>query len=187
MSLFTSADLAGNGNMVAGAGVLAANAAKSMGETVSLAASGDLTAIGQVATVVGNVALIGAGAAHAAKALQAATGPCGTAGGATAALPEGSFSIANWRGYPAYLSRPTGPFRLLEGSEYDAARAAANRANRAMHQADPALKGLQIHELHPLKCDVSPTDPLNKRALTPQLHAPATTWWNQLQREVDGR
>lgn len=105
----------------------------------------------------------------------------------TAAIPEGSFSIANWSGYPANLPKPTGPFRLLEGAEYDAARAAANQANRAMHQADPALRGSQLHEIQPVKFGGSPTDPLNKIPLTPQQHSPATTWWNQLQRNVEGR
>jgi|SRR5712664_1115798 len=68
-----------------------------------------------------------------------------------ATLPEGSFSIADWNGYPANVPRPSGPFRLLKGADYDAARAAANNANRAMHQADPSLNGLQIHEIHPVK------------------------------------
>jgi hypothetical protein len=41
-------------------------------------------------------------------------------------LPEGSFSISDWSGYPEGLPKPEGPFRLIEGSEYDAARKAAN-------------------------------------------------------------
>jgi hypothetical protein len=89
-------------------------------------------------------------------------------------------------GYPANLPKPTGPFRLLEGAEYDAARTAANQANRAMHQADTALRGLQLHEIQPVKFGGSPTDPLNKVPLTPQQHSPATTWWNQLQRSLEG-
>ncbi len=104
----------------------------------------------------------------------------------TTALKEGSFSIVDWSGYPANLPKPTGPFRLLEGAEYDAARAEANAANRAMHQADPSLNGLQLHEIQPVKFGGSPTDPLNKIPLTPQQHAPATTWWNQLQRNLEG-
>jgi hypothetical protein len=67
------------------------------------------------------------------------------------ALREGSFSIADWSGYPANVPKPTGPFNLLEGAEYDAARAEANAANRAMHQADPSLNGLQLHEIQPVK------------------------------------
>lgn len=100
------------------------------------------------------------------------------------ALREGSFSIADWSGYPANVPKPTGPFNLLEGAEYDAARAEANAANRAMHQADPSLNGLQLHEIQPVKFGGSPTDPLNKIPLTPQQHAPVTTWWNQLQRNI---
>ncbi len=30
---------------------------------------------------------------------------------------EGSFSVFNWKGYPAGGIKPTGPFRLLEGAE----------------------------------------------------------------------
>jgi len=100
------------------------------------------------------------------------------------ALREGSFSIADWSGYPANVPKPTGPFNLLEGAEYEAARAEANAANRAMHQADPSLNGLQLHEIQPVKFGGSPTDPLNKIPLTPQQHAPVTTWWNQLQRDI---
>ena len=104
-----------------------------------------------------------------------------------AAAPEGSFSIVDWSGYPANLPKPTGPFRLLEGAEYDAARAAANQANRVIHGADSALDGLQVHEIQPVKFGGSPTDPLSKIALTPQQHATVTTWWNQLQRDIEGR
>jgi hypothetical protein len=73
------------------------------------------------------------------------------AAGSATTIPEGSFSIIDRSGYPANLPKPTGPFRLLEGAEYDAARAAANQANLAMHQADPALRGLQIHEIQPVR------------------------------------
>ncbi len=102
----------------------------------------------------------------------------------SATLPEGSFSIADWVGYPANLPKPTGPFRLLEGAEYDVARGEANSANAAIHEADPSLNGLQLHEIQPVKFGGSPTDPLNKIPLTPQQHIPATTWWNQLLRDI---
>jgi RHS repeat-associated protein len=99
-------------------------------------------------------------------------------------FPEGSFSIADWTGYPSGLTQPQGPFRLLEGAEYDAARQAANQANAALHAADPALDGLQIHEIQPVKFGGSPTDLGNKIPLTPAAHAPYTTWWNQLMRDI---
>ncbi len=102
-------------------------------------------------------------------------------------LPEGSFSISDWNGYPQGLPKPEGPFRLVEGGEYDAARDAANQANRAIHEADPTLAGKQIHEIQPVKFGGSPTSPGNKVALTPQQHAPATTWWNRLMGNVTGK
>jgi RHS repeat-associated protein len=113
--------------------------------------------------------------------------PCLKGAKAATKLPEGSFSIIDWIGYPANLPKPTGPFRLLAGAEYDAARASANQANRVMHQADSSLGGLQIHEIQPVRFGGSPTDPANKIPLTPQQHSPATTWWNELQRDLEGR
>ena len=77
-------------------------------------------------------------------------------------VAEGSFSVFNWRGYPAGGVKPTGPFRLLDGDEYIAARNLANKTNAALHQANPQLKGLQIHEIHPVKFGGSPTDMSNK-------------------------
>jgi hypothetical protein len=98
---------------------------------------------------------------------------------------EGNFTIYDWSGYPDGLSQPNGPFRLLEGREYEAARTAANSANRALREADPeAYVGKQIHEIHPVKFGGNPTDPLNKVALTPKQHATVTTWWNQLLRKI---
>jgi len=140
------------------------------------------------ANTISLAASIGAGAPGTMKAVSSDLGTFTStfrAAETTAPLPEGSFSIADWNGYPANLPQPNGPFRLLEGAEYDAARAAANSANRAMHQADPALDGLQLHEIQPVKFGGSPTAPANKLPLTPQQHAPATTWWNQLQRQIE--
>jgi hypothetical protein len=50
-------------------------------------------------------------------------------GVAAAALKRGSFSIVDWSSYPTYVARPSGPFRLLEGQEYQEARNAADRIN----------------------------------------------------------
>jgi RHS repeat-associated protein len=116
--------------------------------------------------------------------LKAAT--AGRATLATGSVPNGSFSIRDWSGYPKGLPRPQGPFRLLEGAEYDAARSAANAANRTMHQADPALKGLQIHEIQPVKFAGSPTDPANRIPLTPQVHTQYNVWWNRLMKDIKG-
>lgn len=103
---------------------------------------------------------------------------------ATEAVPNGEFSISNWDGYPAGGPKPEGPFRLLEGDEYSAARNAANKANSALHDADPNLSGLQIHEVQPVKFGGSPTDLANKVVLTPAEHMQYTVWWNRVQRSI---
>lgn len=96
---------------------------------------------------------------------------------------EGDFSITDWAGYPASLPKPVGPFRILEGDEYNAARAAANKANRVLRAGDPeAYAGKQIHEVQPVKFGGSPTDPRNKIVLSQSEHSDATTWWDRLLR-----
>jgi RHS repeat-associated protein len=96
--------------------------------------------------------------------------------------PDGSFSISNWEGYPEGMSRPDGPFRLLDGDEHSAARRAANAANRTLHAGDPSLAGKHLHEIHPIKFGGDPTGSGNKIPLTPQEHAKLTAWWNRLMR-----
>lgn len=97
-------------------------------------------------------------------------------------VDEGSFSVLDWQGYPTVgnVPKPTGPFRLLEGAEYSAALKLKNAANAALHNNNPALKGLHIHEIHPVKFGGSPTDILNKIFLTQPQHAPYTSFWNKL-------
>jgi hypothetical protein len=99
-------------------------------------------------------------------------------------VEEGSFSVLNWDGYPENAPRPQGPFILLEGDEYSAARRAANAMNTAMHRADPGLNGLEIHELQPIKFNGSPTSLTNKIFLTRKQHAQFTKFWNNLQRSI---
>ena len=129
----------------------------------------------------GLAALAGEAASTAAGALE--SGGFEAASEGAAEYAEGSFSIGDWSGYPANLSRPTGPFRLLNGDEYDAARAAANSANRTLREANPAeYAGREIHEIQPVKFGGSPTDPANKIVLTPEEHSVVTTWWARLYR-----
>jgi hypothetical protein len=91
--------------------------------------------------------------------------------------------VFDWNGYPEGMAKPAGPFRLLEGAEYDTARKAANRANAALRRADPGTyAGKQIHEIHPVKFGGSPTDLTNKIALTPAEHAKYTSFWNRFLR-----
>jgi RHS repeat-associated protein len=110
-----------------------------------------------------------------------------TEGGApvSSPYPEGTFSVADWTGYPEGLPKPNGPFRLLEGTEYTNARNAANKANRDLHLQNPDWDGLQIHEIHPVKFNGSPTDLSNKVPLDPAVHRPYTTFWTRLQRNIE--
>jgi RHS repeat-associated protein len=100
---------------------------------------------------------------------------------------DGSFSISNWEGYPNIEggAKPEGPFRLLEGSEYQDARNAADQINRAIRNANPdLLEGLHIHEIQPVKFGGSPTDLFNKILLTPAEHIEYTNYWNAMMRAI---
>lgn len=104
--------------------------------------------------------------------------------GTDKSIKQGEFSINNWEGYPNNGPKPDGPFRLLEGEEYQNARKAANNANTALHRKDPELKGKQIHEIHPVKFGGSPTDNAKKIPLSPKEHAEYTRYWNNLMRNI---
>jgi hypothetical protein len=98
-------------------------------------------------------------------------------------VSEGEFSIIDWSGYPeGPAPRPTGPFRILTGEEYEIARSTANRINTTLHRSYPSLQGLAIHEIHPVKFGGSPVDLSNKIALITADHARYTTWWNNILR-----
>ncbi len=100
--------------------------------------------------------------------------------------PPGTFSIIDWSGYPdGSVPQPKGPFRLLDGEEYNQARQAANQANRLIHSNDSNLDGFRIHEIHPVKFAGNPIDPSNKIALTPSMHAAYTVWWYRLQKMLE--
>jgi hypothetical protein len=100
----------------------------------------------------------------------------------------GSLSCGFFReGYPGAGGgfKPSGPFRLLEGSEYQDARTLANQTNMALRNANPELfKGFQIHEIQPVKFGGSPTDLFNKILLTPQEHRLYNTFWDVMRREM---
>ncbi|MGR4866916.1 RHS repeat domain-containing protein [Caulobacter sp. LARHSG274] len=143
------------------------------------------------AAILGNAAVLTEATAIGAEIAAPGAGVGAGVAAASAAhggdFPQGSFSITDWSGYPAGLPKPQGPVRLLQGEEYTAARNAANQANRAAHKADPALNGLQIHEIKPVKFGGSPTNAANKIPLTQAEHSPVTTWWRNLQSYIAGR
>jgi filamentous hemagglutinin len=62
------------------------------------------------------------------------------------------------------------------------ARKAANAANSKIRSANPELyKGMEIHEIHPVKFGGSPTDLSNKIAIPIDVHRKLVTpWWNKL-------
>lgn len=64
---------------------------------------------------------------------------------------DGEIEVTDWKEYPDGRPKPEGSLQLIYGDEYEAARKAANTANRNIHNADPSLKGLDIHEVKPVK------------------------------------
>ncbi|MFP3924297.1 PAAR domain-containing protein [Pseudomonas sp. W5-36] len=100
--------------------------------------------------------------------------------------PPGSFSISDWTGYPADVPKPQGPFRLVEGPEYNSARDAANKANRAIRREQGLVgQAVDVHEINPVKFGGSPTDAANKVILPRDVHRQQVTpWWNKLQKDL---
>jgi RHS repeat-associated protein len=101
-------------------------------------------------------------------------------------IKEGSFSIVDWKGYPVGIPKPEGPFRLVNRTEYDAARKAADSANNAIRKEQGlAGKPVDIHEVQPVKFGGSPTDPSNKLVVPRDLHRQEVTpWWNRVQKDI---
>lgn len=71
----------------------------------------------------------------------------------------------------------------MEDAEYDAARAAANRANAGIRSEQGLVgKPVDVHEIQPVKFGGSPTDSTNKVILPRDIHRQQVTpWRNQLQ------
>ncbi len=74
---------------------------------------------------------------------------------------------------------PKGPFRILHGKEYTLTFEEMNRFNRRLHNADESLRGLDFHEIHPVKFGGEPTDPTNKILLSRTVHLQFVKWWNK--------
>ncbi len=99
-------------------------------------------------------------------------------------LDNGEFYIDDWKGYPSRREIPPGPFRILQGREYEDARAEANAENDRLHKKHPEWAGMQIHERHPVKFGGDPIGINNKMILTPQEHARYTAFWNRILSEM---
>ncbi|OEE54085.1 hypothetical protein [Vibrio splendidus] len=77
---------------------------------------------------------------------------------------------------------------MLEGDEYNAARKAANAANRKIRRQNNLTgQSVDVHEVQPVKFGGSPTDAANKVILDRTLHRQQVTpFWNKLQKDVGG-
>jgi RHS repeat-associated protein len=104
--------------------------------------------------------------------------------GTGAPIKDGSFSIVDWSGYPTGRPRPKGPFRIIEGLEYDASRFAADEMNAEIRLRNPDLRGeyMDIHEIQPVKFGGNPTDWSNKELLPRPEHWEVHKFWDTLQR-----
>ena len=93
------------------------------------------------------------------------------------------FRIKDWSGYPEGELKPAGALKILEGDAYITARKLANSTNASLRNSNPDFfKGLEIHEIQPIKFNGSPTDFSNKLFLTPQEHRAFNSFWmKQLQ------
>jgi len=83
--------------------------------------------------------------------------------------------------------KPEGTFRLIEGAEYEVARAAAKSANRMFRREHELVgRGVEVHEIKPIKFSRSPIGPDKKIPLPRNIHRrDVTPWRNGLQRHVE--
>ncbi|NWB83728.1 hemagglutinin repeat-containing protein [Pseudomonas gingeri] len=161
--------------------------------TLLIPGPGEIAGVGKVSRVteLNNLAKLGDELVQAERGLDGAKGTANSV--AESAVPRvsidpppGSFSISDWTGYPEGVPAPQGPFRLLEGAEYNAARNAANNANSTLRR-EQGLVGqpVDVHEINPVKFGGSPTDSSNKIILPRDVHRQQVTpWWNQLQKDL---
>lgn len=102
-------------------------------------------------------------------------------------VAHGAFSVFDWTGYPGKVPKRKGPFILVEGAQYEAARAAADKALAAFRKAHPECAGKQVHHIHPVKLGGSPTDPANLTIVEPDVHYILNNFWGRVQRDAQGR
>ena len=75
------------------------------------------------------------------------------------------------------LPRPSGPFRVLEGDEAEAAVSRARSANRALLAQHEELVGFELVEVHPALLGGEPEAIENKRAVDGQTHRELVAFW----------
>jgi hypothetical protein len=75
------------------------------------------------------------------------------------------------------LPRPSGPFRVLEGAEAEAAFTRARLANRALLVRNEELIGFELVEVHPALLGGDPETIANKRAVDGETHRELVAFW----------
>ena len=84
------------------------------------------------------------------------------------------------------VDKPEGPFKPLEGEEYEEARKKADKANRKIRKKEGLVgEDVDVHEIKPVKFNGSPTDRSNKVILDRKVHRQKVTpWWNKLMKDL---
>jgi len=100
---------------------------------------------------------------------------------------DGSMEITDWGDYPEGFTKPKSSLRIVEGQEYSETRSITNSTNSFIQRNDPSAKGMQIHEIQPIKFGGSPTDLSNKVYLSPADHSKISGWWRSIQYQVTGK
>ena len=77
------------------------------------------------------------------------------------------------------LPRPSGPFRVLEGAEAEAAFARARSANRVLLARHEELIGFELVEVCPVLLGGDPEAIENKRAVDGQTHRELVAFWSK--------
>ncbi|SFO57464.1 SMI1 / KNR4 family (SUKH-1) [Chitinophaga sp. YR627] len=74
---------------------------------------------------------------------------------------------------------------FTEGScQYSLARVASDKDNRKRHEQDPSLKGMHLHEVHPILLGGDPIAAANKVPLKSDAHSQYTRWWKKKIEEI---
>lgn len=94
-----------------------------------------------------------------------------------------SFEDIDWKGYPSGVPKPSGPFRIVEGDEYEEARKRANAANKELHDEHPEWANREIHDVHPIKFGGDPEAPSNKFPLSHKKHQECSNFWNRVRKD----
>lgn len=98
---------------------------------------------------------------------------------------KGPFSPRNWDGYPQIggVPKPEGPLILRDVQDNKEARKIWNRT--AARLIVDGMNGMQNHHDQPLKFGGDPESIDGLTVLDPTTHSLYTTWWGELQRNVE--